>query len=457
MKSSTVSRMMLAAAMGAALAIPSPALAKKKAPPPPPPPTPVYVPSTPVDRFYAARKDAMLWMASREAQVALIELLRDSPVDGFTRGPQLAADLEAKIVAAQTGDAAAAKAADRALSQALIDYVQWLYQPVPGMIYGDNWVRPRAPTGESILATAARAPSLEGHVRTVWNLNPIYAQLRQAALAERKVANGGQSARLALNMTRARFKSPSSRYVLVDVASQRLWMYENDVPVDTMKVVVGKNEVDAKSGKSLQTPMIASVMYYTVFNPYWHVPDHLVRKAIAPNVVKQGMTYLKTRKYEVVDAWRNDPAIIDPTTIDWKAVADGTIHAKVRQQPTGENSMGKMKFPFENGEGIYLHDTPLKEYFKKTSRDLSNGCVRLEDAVRFQRWLNQGPTAAEHSSNEQAVAFPQGVPVYMTYLTALPDQGKIAYAKDIYGWDRAAPQIAATAPAAVGSGITSAQ
>lgn len=448
MKSSTFSRVVLAAALGAAVALPSPALAKKKAPPPPPPPAPVYVPSTPIDRFYSARKDALLWMGSREAQVALVELLREAPIDGFAAGPQLASDIESKIAAAQAGDAAAAKAADRAMSQALVDYVQALYKPISGMIYGDNWVRPKAPTGESVLAMAARAPSLEGHVKTIWNINPIYAQLRQAAIAESKLAGGGQSLRLGLNMARARFKSPSNRYVLVDVASQRLWMYENDQPVDSMKVVVGKNEVDAKSGQSLRTPMIASVMFYTVFNPYWHVPDHLVRKAIAKQVNAQGLGYLKAKKYEIVDAWSNSPTIVDPATIDWKAVEAGTIHVKVRQQPTGENSMGKMKFPFENGEGIYLHDTPLKQYFKLSSRDLSNGCVRLEDAVRLQRWLNRGPTAAEYSSTEQAVAFPQGVPVYMTYLTALPDQGKIAYAKDIYGWDRQ-PQIAAT-----GSGAT---
>lgn len=396
-----------------------------------------------VDRFYSANKNASLWMANREAQLALIELLRESPIDGFTRGPALAAEIEAAVAAAQAGDAAAAKTADKLMSSSLVDYVQSLYRPMPGMIYGDNWVRPRVPTGESVLALAARAPSLAGHLNTVWNLNPVYAQLRQAALAEAKLPDRGQSARLALNMARARFKSPSSRYVLVDVASQRLWMYENGVPVDSMKVIVGKNEIDKNSGQNLQTPMIASVMYYTVFNPYWHVPDHLVRNAIAKNVNAQGLGYLKSRKYEVVDAWSSTPVIVDPATIDWKAVAAGTAKVKVRQQPTGENSMGKMKFPFENGEGIYLHDTPLKDYFNKASRDLSNGCVRLEDASRFQRWLNQGPTAAEYSSVEQAVAFPQGVPIYMTYLTARPDEGKIAWSKDIYGWDIAAPKVAA--------------
>lgn len=430
--------------------MPYPALAKKKeAPPPPPPPAPVFVPSTPIDRFYAARKDSLLWMANRDAQVALIELLRESPIDGFARGPQLATEIETKIAAAQAGDPVAAKAADRTMSQALIDYVQSLYQPIAGMEYGDKWVRPFVPTGESVLALASRAPVLADHVKTVWNINPIYAQLRQAAVAETKLPNGGQSSLLATNLYRARFKSPSDRYVVVDIVSQRLWMYQGGQPVGTMKVVVGKNERDKVTGKNLQTPMQASVLYYTVHNPYWHVPDHLV-KNIAKGVVSFGVNAIKGR-YEVVDAWSNDAKVLDPSTIDWKAAANSQIFPKLRQKPSGDNSMGKMKFPYVNSEGIFLHDTDHKVYFKESNRALSNGCIRLEQAQRLGEWLNQGPVIAPAGGAEAAVPFPQGVPVYVTYLTARPEEGKIAYGKDIYGWDRA-PQVASiAAPAASGS------
>ena len=39
-------------------------------------------------------------------------------------------------------------------------------------------------------------------------------------------------------------------------------------------------------------------MYYAIANPYWYVPEHLVRK-VAANVSKQGPAYLKARGYEV--------------------------------------------------------------------------------------------------------------------------------------------------------------
>jgi L,D-transpeptidase YcbB len=447
--SQTCRLVLLAAIVGA-----PPAYAKKR---PQPVQAPVAAPVvvrnfTPVDRFYSARKDALLWMSNREAQLALVQLLRDAPIDGFKRGPELATQIEAAIANAQTGDSAAASSADRLMSQALIDYVQSLYTPIPGMTYGDNWVRAKPPTGESILATAARAPSLAAHMNEVWNLNPVYAQLRRAAVEEAKLPDGGQSARLAVNLARARFKPPSNKFVLVDIASARLWMYENGAPVDSMKVVVGKNEADPKTGENLRTPMLAGVMYYAIYNPYWHVPDRLVRLNIAPAVAKLGPSALKGNKYEVVDSWSSSPVIVDPATVDWKAVAAGTAHALLRQKPTGANSMGKMKFPFENGLGIYLHDTPHKEYFKETVRTLSNGCIRLERAADFGSWMMGRPANPESTSAELTVPFPQGVPIYITYLTALPDTGKIAYNKDVYGWDAGSPITTQTAMQAAGAG-----
>ena len=44
-----------------------------------------------------------------------------------------------------------------------------------------------------------------------------------------------------------------------------MFMYENGVPVDSMKVVVGM--------PTMPTPLIASIMYYVTFNPQWNAPD----------------------------------------------------------------------------------------------------------------------------------------------------------------------------------------
>ncbi|HEU4705000.1 MAG TPA: L,D-transpeptidase family protein, partial [Sphingomicrobium sp.] len=217
---------------------------------------------------------------------------------------------------------------------------------------------------------------------------------------------------------------------------QRLTMYENGQPVDSMKVVVGTRD--------LPTPLIASMIHYVTFNPYWNVPHHLVRKTVAPNVLKQGIGYLKSRGYEVMADWSEEAAVLPADSVDWKAVAAGKTQVRVRQKPGPGNSMGEMKFRFPSGEDIYLHDTPTREYFAKSQRTLSNGCVRLEDAKRLARWLMGREPVAPSKDPEIRVQIPQGVPIYLTYLTAQPSSSGVTYLSDVYGWDQPAGQQVAS-------------
>jgi murein L,D-transpeptidase YcbB/YkuD len=74
---------------------------------------------------------------------------------------------------------------------------------------------------------------------------------------------------------------------------------------------------------------------------------------------------------------------------------------------------------------------------KRADRQLSSGCVRLEDAGRFAKWLFKKPLVAPSAKPEQIVNLPEPVPVYITYLTAMPEAGRIAYRPDIYRRDSA--------------------
>jgi L,D-transpeptidase YcbB len=215
---------------------------------------------------------------------------------------------------------------------------------------------------------------------------------------------------------------------VVDAASANLWMVEGNRIVDEMPVITGQ------AGK--RTPMIASTLYYATLNPYWNVPQDMVREMIAPRVIEQGVSYLTEREYEVFESAAKGAAAIDPKSVDWRAVADGRLTVKVRRKPGQWNSMGQMKFGFANSSGIFLHDTPEKALFSKEDRNLSAGCVRLSDAPRFARWLLQGQPAAITGEPEQHVALPGPVPVYITYLTAHPRAGgDLAFVDDVYGLD----------------------
>ena len=212
----------------------------------------------------------------------------------------------------------------------------------------------------------------------------------------------------------ANFGSPiypaRGRYVLVDAASARLFMVEDGQIVDSMRVIVGK--------PSAQTPTLASKIYYATLNPYWNVPPDLARTIVAPNVLKYGTGYLKDRGYQVLGGFDEYAPEISPDDVDWKAVAAGRAEVKIRQLPGPANSMGQVKFGFPNNDGIFLHDTPKKELFGAAARNISNGCIRLEDAPRLARWLlGRDPSAiVADSQPEQHVLLPKATPIYITYL-----------------------------------------
>ena len=394
-----------------------------------------------VERFNQAPGNRPIWFRGgtvHPAAAQLIAILHRAHLDGLSSGPRIADEADAAITRARAGSPAAIGEAERLLSSAWVHYVQALRSPSEGIEYGDKQRVPRIPSPDLILHQAATAPSLQQHLRSVSNVNSIYAELRDAAWKELQLSTEAlPMGRVMANLDRARMLPSSGRFVLVNVATARLSMYEDGQVHDSMRVIVGKpNSTD-------QTPLIASTIYYATLKPYWHVPPTLVRKLTAPNVLRKGFGYLRSRGYQVVSGYTANPRIIPPQTVDWKAVAAGRKQVLVRQLPGPANSMGNMKFSFPNGSAIYLHDTPLKSLFDKPQRTLSAGCIRLEDAPRFARWLLRGDPEPS-GAPEQHVQLPSGVPIYVTYLTARVEDGQLSFLNDVYGLDAKA----ASSPAA---------
>ena len=391
-----------------------------------------------VTTFYAQRQAAPLWLKTNgdtSGARELIAILRRASLDGMPSGPALASQAENLIIRANSGEPSALAAADRLLSTAWVLYVQNLQRTPAGMTIADGWAAPRAQPALEILQRAALAPSLASHVRSVSTVNPIYAQLREAAWQQS--AGGNPDPRVLANLARVRAMPFQDQYIMIDAGSAQLWMVENDRIVDSMKVIVGK--------PSTQTPMLASTIYRATLNPYWNVPQDMVKSLIAPRVIDQGISYLKSHGYQVLSGYGGDAELIDAGKVDWRAVAAGREVVKVRQLPGPGNSMGQVKFSFPNSEDIFLHDTPKKELFASADRDVSNGCIRLEDAQRLGRWLLGRDAVAISSGPEQHVLLPKPVPVYVTYLTAgIDDGGRLTHLGDSYSLDaQSAPVIAA--------------
>jgi murein L,D-transpeptidase YcbB/YkuD len=382
--------------------------------------------------FYRARSGAPLWLtpAAGDAAQQLIALLASASLDGLYPDKYHVPALQEALDAARSGKRKDVDRADQMLSDAFVAYMSDLRRdPNIGILYVDPGLRPTPPSPLAALLGAANSPSLPTYIRTLGWMNPFYGELR-LALANHNYAGEHERQLLSVNLERARaLPAGKQRYILVNAAQQRLYTYENGQLLDSMNVVVGKAKYP--------TPMITAYVRFAALNPYWYVPPDLAAERIAPKVINQGLKYLDELGYQVLTDWEEYPTIVDPKTIDWKAVADSKVEVRIRQLPGPHNSMGRMKFMFPNEAGIYLHDNPERELFSEASRLYSGGCVRLEDAARLGRWLFGHDLEWEGAGTEQRVPLAEPVPVYITYLTAMPSGASIAYYDDVYGRDAA--------------------
>ena len=196
------------------------------------------------------------------------------------------------------------------------------------------------------------------------------------------------------------------------------------------------NVVDGKSDdETHHTPVIADMMKYLVFRPFWNVPPSIAKKEIIPHMEKSS-GYLSAKNYETVDLKGK------PAAADMKRIAQGTV--MVRQKSGTSNSLGLVKFMFPNQFNVYLHDTNEKALFARTRRDSSHGCVRVQDPPKLADWvLRDNPKwdadaiqeAMTTGDDNKSVSLPKPIPVLIFYGTAWSDGGEMHFFKDMYGYD----------------------
>jgi L,D-transpeptidase YcbB len=402
---------------------------------------PVRVPAQ-IAAFYRERRSRPLWVTRRGPRPEALRLARaiahaaDQGLDPKRYG---AAELAAALASARSGDPAAGARAELLLSRAYPAFVRDLRVPASagrGVTWVDAELAPRPPEPLALLEAAAAAPDLGRHLAEETAVNPLYAALsrgyaRRRAAGPRLTAT--EEAAIRANLDRARLiPALPGRYVVVDAGSARLWMIDGNRVEGPMRVIVGKPH--------MQTPAMAGLIRYVTLNPWWNVPPDLARQR-AKRVLKSGPGFLQREGIETLSDWSDRARVIPAKQVNWAAVASGKTSLRMRQRPGGGNVMGAMKFMLPNRLGIYLHDFPDKSLFARADRRLSSGCVRLADAPRLARFLFGGAAPRPAGpAPEQRVDLPEPVPVYITYLTALPDPARgIVLQKDVYARDGRPP------------------
>lgn len=348
-----------------------------------------------------------------------------------------------------------------AVANSLINYANALQFGVinPRRIYANYFTKTLRPDSAS-MSHVFEVKSLRTFLDSIQPKNPQYLALQKALKST--VTVPGQTKEetqrtLLVNLERLRWKNKPTedRYVLVNIPAYELDVMEKGKSALNMKVCVGEGRNKDRSDNLIEyddsdkvdrplrreTPQLNSLIYVAEVNPIWNIPQSIAGKEIIVEAAKDPY-YLSNKN---INAYKNGTLIEDPETIKWGNLSEQEkAEYSFKQQPGADNSLGKIKFLFNNSSSVYLHDTPAKEAFKKPVRAVSHGCVRLEKPLDLAHALfGDGPKyqtiakfMAEDKPEPTSLYLNKKVPVYITYVTCWADDtGTLQFRQDVYGLD----------------------
>lgn len=246
--------------------------------------------------------------------------------------------------------------------------------------------------------------------------NPAYSALRRE-LASGDALDKARRGQLLASLERWRWlpRDFGGRYLLVNIPEYRLRLIDGGRETQGHRVIVGK--------VSTATAQFHADVTAVILNPAWHVPASIIRESVGSLV-------------------RNRPGEARRRGYSW-TYAGGRL--QVTQGPGPGNSLGQMKLDMPNPQSMFIHDTPSKDLFAREDRALSHGCMRVDNPFDLAQALLAGVgwdrariDAVVATRETTPVALDVPVPVYVVYLTAMPQaDGTVAYLKDPYRLDAA--------------------
>lgn len=240
---------------------------------------------------------------------------------------------------------------------------------------------------------------------------------------------------IAFNMKRWRElpRQLGERYIWVNLTDYSLQLIRQQEVELEMRIIIGSSY--------RPTPVFQKVVSTLVFNPYWNVPRRLVVNDILPEARKDP-AYLTRKRIRVFADWDSTtPIPLD--SIDWSKANSRNFRYLLRQDPGPHNSLGRIKFMIPDSDAIYLHDTNDRSLFKRGTRAISSGCVRVEKPLELatallagSRWDRQRIANTINSGQTRHVGLLEQVPIYLFYATAwMGADGQMQFRDDIYGLD----------------------
>jgi L,D-transpeptidase YcbB len=257
-----------------------------------------------------------------------------------------------------------------------------------------------------------------------------------ATLAELNVPVTERIRQVELNLERWRWipRDLGDTHVLVNIPGFELELDQGHGDPWRTRVIAGK--------AFTPTPVLSDRIVAIVVNPPWNVPESIAKNELLPEL-RKNPTALERKGIRVLEGAGDDAKEVDPRHVDWRKVDDEKFPYRLRQDPGDENPLGRLKFDLTNDLHIYLHDTPASGAFGRAGRDLSHGCVRVENARELANRITsdavrQKIDEALEKPDEQRIELDSKVPVHIFYWTAWADeQGQLHFGQDVYDFDKA--------------------
>ena len=243
-------------------------------------------------------------------------------------------------------------------------------------------------------------------------------------------------AQIRVNLERLRWVAHDMRgdHLMVDLTGYQADLVVGGQLAWSSRVIVGKPTRD--------TPALLDSVQHLVLNPKWVVPPTILREDVIPGVLRNP-EYLASHRMRVVD--RSGQAV-DPQQIDWAGARQRGFPYMIVQNSGADGSLGVIKFTLANPYSIYLHDTNARSLFRRDSRALSSGCVRVEKSHELavlllgdaQRWSPEALDLELATGKTRTLPVAREIPVLLHYATAgLDADGRFQFRPDIYGRDAA--------------------
>jgi L,D-transpeptidase YcbB len=239
---------------------------------------------------------------------------------------------------------------------------------------------------------------------------------------------------LVVNMERWRWETEpwGKQYILINIPSYSLIVVDSDQVILKSKVIVGKPDTP--------TPVLTSkIDCFTAF-PDWNVPRKIAVNEILP-AIQSDTSYLRRQHFDVIGSGGK---ILDPGKIAWHELNEENLSFSLRQRHGKDNTLGVLKFVFDNPYIVYLHDTNAKSLFSREMRALSHGCIRVQKARELAKYLiieNKANIKVEDLDSyialgeSQEISIRKPIPIYIRYFTANCDSTGVHVYPDIYDLD----------------------